>query len=361
MTKDDLISVLAAIGQLSNEGIMLFNIESSRLDYCNDSLANLFDISHYAFRTQPAFYVNHILPDDIDYLSNERDKLMREKKVEQVEFRVRRHDGSLMNITGSCYVLQNGEFIVGLFRDITGMREHENYIINYGAKKNTLLDMVTHNLTGPLTISQNMLESLETMVRKEDINDINVHIQLIKENTRHCIELVNEFLEEEHFVSEQIHPKKNRFDILGKINAILERFQKGYPDYDFLLLKNIETLYINNDDVKFLQVVNNLISNAIKWSPTQSVIEIRVVDASDHVLVSVRDHGIGIPDEMKRYIFQRNTPASRSGLRGEASLGMGLYIVRKLVSLMNGTISFESKENQGTTFTLRLPKDGNKS
>lgn len=360
MTKDTLISVVTAIGQLTNEGIMLFDVETSRLEYCNDSLAKLFDISHSTFRTQPAFFINHIVPDDIDYLGSEREKLLRERRVEEVEFRVRQHDGKLVNVTGSCYLLENGKYIIGLFRDITGMREHENYIINYGAKKNTLLDMVTHNLTGPLTISQKMLDSLETMVKKADVNELNVHIQLIKENTRHCIDVVNEFLEEEHMVSEQIHPKKNRFDVLGKIRAILERFRKGYPDYDFLLLKNIETLYINSDDVKFLQVMNNLISNAIKWSPTESVIEIRVADAPDHVMVSVRDHGVGIPDEMKRHIFQRSTPASRIGLRGEASLGMGLYIVSKLVSLMNGSISFESNEGHGTTFTLHLPKNGGK-
>lgn len=357
VTKDNVISVLAAIGELSNDGIMLFNTETSKIDYCNEPLTVLFDITHTTFHSEPAFFVNHILPDDIDYLRSERERLMRDLSVEDVEFSIRQHDGIRKTLSCNCYLLEDGKFIVGLFRDITEKREHENYIINYGAKKNTLLDMVTHNLSGPLAISQNMIESLERMIREADIGNISVHIQVIKENTRHCIELVNDFLEEEHLVSERIHAKKNRFDLVGKLNALLERFQKGYPDYDFLFLRNVEALYINNDDVKFFQVMNNLISNAVKWSPTGSVIEIRINDSGGDVFLSVRDHGIGIPDKLKGFLFQKNSLASRSGLRGEASVGMGLYIVKKLVRLMQGTISFESREGKGSTFTLKLPKN----
>lgn len=357
MTKSNLLSVLRAIGGLSTDGLLLFEVPRNTLEYVNDGLLRMFDISHESFRHQPAFFLNHIIPEDIEYLRTEYDILIYEQKKENIEFRIKSHDGNLKDISLNAYVLENGKYIVAILKDITEIRQHEDYIINYGAKKNTLLEMVTHNLSGPLTISKNMIESLENVVKGNNVDNIHAHIQLIKENTSHCIELVTDFIEEEHLVSETIYTKKNRFEIIAKLNTIIERYRKSYPDYRFEVKKDFDSIYINNDDVKFLQVVNNLISNALKWSPAGSVIEIILEDVNDTVCITVKDYGIGIPDELKQSLFQKHTPASRKGLRGEKSIGMGLYIVKKLARLMDGTIFFESKENVGSSFTLKLPKE----
>jgi two-component system sensor histidine kinase VicK len=356
VTKNNLLSVLKAIGGLSTDGILLFSLRRKALDFVNDGLLKIFDISHESFRHQPEFFINHIVPEDIEYLKGEYEKLLREKKAEEVEFLVKAHEGSIKNVSCSCYLLEDGKYIVGIFKDITNIREHENYIINYGAKKNALLEMVTHNLSGPLTLSRNMLESLEDTLKERGI-DINGHVQLIKENTTHCIDIVTDFLEEEHFVSEHIFVKKNRWDMLEKLNTIVERYRKSFPDLKFHITKNADTILISNDDVKFLQVANNLISNAVKWSPSGSVIEIIVDDTHDQVAVAVKDQGVGIPDNLKNKLFQKNTPAARPGLKGEKSIGMGLYIVKKLVALMDGSVSVESRENQGTTVTITLQKE----
>lgn len=355
VTKENLLSVLHAIGELSSQGIMVFNTTDDRLEYVNAALASMFDITHGTFYSQPAFFVNHIVDDDIEYLKGQRQKLMSEKRVEDVEFHVVQHDGSLKLISLSGYLLEDGQYVVGVFNDITHKREHENYIVNYGAKKDTLLEMVTHNLSAPLTLSKGMVDSLEQMVKEKHVDDINVQVQLIKENTRHCIEIVTDFLEEEHMVSEQVFTRKNRFDLVGKIGTVLERFRKAFPEFDFILLRNRETVYVNNDDVKFLQMINNLLSNAIKWSPVGSVVEIRVSRGENTASVVIRDHGIGIPEGMQPVLFEKYTPAARPGLRGEVSSGMGLYIVKKLAHLMGGSIRFQSRENEGTTFVFEVP------
>lgn len=355
VTKENLLSALQAIGEISTQGIMFLSTVDERLEYVNGALASMFDITHGTFYSQPAFFVNHILDDDIEYLKGQRKRLMSEKRVEDVEFHVIQHDGRLKLISASAYLLEGGQYVVGVFKDITHKREHENYIINYGAKKDTLLEMVTHNLSAPLTLSKNMVDSLERMVRDKRVDDINVQVQLIKENTRHCMEIVTDFLEEEHMVSEQVFTRKNRFDLVAKIGTVLERFRKAYPEFDFVFLRSRETLYISNDDVKFLQLINNLLSNAIKWSPVGSIVEVRVARNDGTASVIVRDHGVGIPEEMKPVIFEKYTPAARPGLRGEVSTGMGLYIVKKLAHLMGGKIRFESRENEGTTFLFEVP------
>jgi two-component system sensor histidine kinase VicK len=103
--------------------------------------------------------------------------------------------------------------------------------------------------------------------------------------------------------------------------------------------------------------VNNLISNAIKWSTTKSQIEIRVEEKSETFSLSVIDTGIGVPEHLQRFLFDKNSRASREGLRGEKSIGLGLYIVKKLVGLMDGQISYSSKEGKGSTFTIEFPKE----
>lgn len=344
-------------GSLSSDGLLLFNTRTRKIDYVNRSLVELFDISHDAFTHQAEFFMSHIVEEDMEYLRSQYNLLLSQDRVENVEFATKTHDGSLRNVVASCYLVGEKKYILGFFRDITVLREHENYIINYGAKKNTLLDMVTHNLSGPLAISQNLLESLQRVVKEDATSQTHAHIQLIKENTRHCIEIVNEFLEEEHFVSSNIFVKRNRFELLTKLNTILERFQKGYPDFRFKMTSSSQSLNVTLDDVKLLQVINNLMSNAVKWSSTNSLIELRVQEATDRFSISVLDEGVGVPEHLQRFLFDKNSRASREGLRGEKSIGMGLYIVKKLVSLMDGTISYESDEGKGSSFTVTFNKE----
>jgi two-component system sensor histidine kinase VicK len=81
------------------------------------------------------------------------------------------------------------------------------------------------------------------------------------------------------------------------------------------------------------------------------------VEESDFTFtLIVKDDGIGIPDHLQPLVFKKYTPAGRQGLQGEKSIGVGLSIVKNLVSLMKGSIRFESKENKGATFFVTLPK-----
>jgi two-component system, OmpR family, sensor histidine kinase VicK len=357
ITKQSLLTVVAALGNMSADGFFVYSKSEKKVEYANEAVLKLFDISHATFGSQPQFYLSHILPEEFEYLKNEFEKFLENNKIENLEFRARSHDGAIRNLTMNAYVLQGGDFIVGVIRDITQTREHENYIINYGAKKNTLLDIVTHNLSGPLLISKNIIESLDKLIDQNDIRKIHSHVQVIRENTSHCIEVINEFLEEEHLVSETIYTKANRFDVVDKLNSILERFRTGYKDHLFAFHVASPNGSISNDDVKFLQVMNNLVSNAVKWSPAGSTVQLRLEELEEEILITVKDSGVGIPKKIQPFVFQRSSIASRPGLKGEKSIGMGLYIAKKLVALMQGDLWFESEEGVGTSMFLKVPKD----
>ena len=354
INSENLLAIIGTIGKMSIDAFGIYNLTRKNIEYANHALFDLFGVSQMFDTTSLERFLSQVIPDDQEYVKAEAASLMTAGKIENVEFRAKAGE-AIHNVQASAYKL--GDFIIACIKDITHSREHENYIINYGAKKNTLLEMVTHNLSGPLLVSKNIIDSLDRVVGQKDIKTISDHVKMIRENTRHCIEIVNEFVEEEHLVSEHIFTKANRFDVIEKIDAVLERYAKGYKDFSFRLKKDSHHIFVSNDDVKFLQIINNLLSNAVKWSASGSTIEVRIEESETDVLVAVSDPGVGIPNEIRPYVFQRNSVASRPGLRGEKSIGMGLYIVKKLAALMQGEVWFDSKTDTGSTFFLRIPKE----
>lgn len=124
----------------------------------------------------------------------------------------------------------------------------------------------------------------------------------------------------------------------------------------FELTNSHPNIYAEVDSMKFIQVINNLISNAIKFTYDNGLIHIHVEDKSGSVLISVRDNGIGIPPKYQPVLFDKFTKARRPGIRGGESVGLGMSIIKTIVDLHNGNIWFESEENKGTTFFIEIPR-----
>jgi signal transduction histidine kinase len=118
-------------------------------------------------------------------------------------------------------------------------------------------------------------------------------------------------------------------------------------DSDFLILGNKTCLTH--------QIIGNLIDNAIKFSHENSKVTVRVYKSADQkATVEISDNGVGIPEHLKPYVFNNGNLVSRKGTKGEPSTGLGLLIVRDYVEMLGGKITFNSNENQGTTFTMRF-------
>ncbi|MBK7427455.1 MAG: ATP-binding protein [Saprospiraceae bacterium] len=100
---------------------------------------------------------------------------------------------------------------------------------------------------------------------------------------------------------------------------------------------------------------NNLIANAIKFSPENSEIQISLKKSGQTAICKIKDQGIGIPEEIKHQIFDLFTEAKRSGTSGEQSFGLGLAISKQIIESHQGKIWFESEEDEGTTFFIELP------
>ncbi|HYG19229.1 MAG TPA: PAS domain-containing sensor histidine kinase [Ohtaekwangia sp.] len=348
-------TVLKDIGKLSSDGILIYDLKSDAVAYCNKTLAVILGMSRKKILESSYDVLRSRLKDDDEFLQNTLGALKARCKITNVELRVKAKKEKYIAV--DAYWLKKAGVIVSLIKDVTNAKEHTNYLSEFGARKDTILDMVAHNLSGPLNMTTNLLNIVDQQTHGMHFKRIENHTRLIRENTQQCIEVINSFLREEHLASKDTFVETNRYDAIAKIRIIIEHFKEFTHDKALKLVSEANDLFVSGDDVKFFQIVHNLISNAVKFTPSKGTITVTVTERESAFSVSVNDTGIGIPEHLQPYIFKKSTPAARDGLRGEKSIGMGLYVVKKLVELMKGRLLFQSTENKGSTFTFELPKN----
>ncbi|HEX6192972.1 MAG TPA: HAMP domain-containing sensor histidine kinase [Chitinophagaceae bacterium] len=345
------------IGELSEDGFFLYDLNNGKFNYINKPFAEIFNSDQQLLLEQPRLVLPFIRSEDSFYLKHRYKDLIQDKTISNAEFRLHYSNGVVKHLACDAYLINDAKYIAGIVKDYTKNKEHEDYIVNYGAKKDTLLDMMTHNLSGPLNLSQNILRWMQQTYKDKMPGEIYSELHLIQSNIQECLDIINDFLREEHMESERIYVKKSRFDVLDRIMATLEKMVATNKNKKFRLLTDLQNLDINTDSVKFFQIIHNLVSNAIKFTPDGGEIDIIVKEMEKTFIISVRDNGIGIPKELQARLFDKRTPSGRDGLNKEASTGMGLHIVQMLVTLLEGRVWFESEDGKGSTFSIELPKE----
>lgn len=227
-------------------------------------------------------------------------------------------------------------------------------IKNSSREKDRILRTVAHDLRNPL----GGIASLTSIMVEETGYDTDLQYQLkiIKDTSSDTLELINEILEATNNTPTDL--KKQLVEVNSLLNNSIEllRFKASEKHQEIVLdaLDTVEQLYINREMI--WRVISNLISNAIKFSPVGETIHLKCVNETNHIQISVADHGIGIPDEMKDKVFNMFTDAKRAGTIGEKSFGLGLSICKQIIEKHHGKIWFESKSGKGTTFYIKLPK-----
>jgi len=221
-------------------------------------------------------------------------------------------------------------------------------------EKDRILRAVAHDLRNPL----GGIASL-TAVMVEDFGhdrELSDQLKLIKDTANDSLELINEILEATNSESTKMVRQWVEVNSLINNSVGLLRF-KAAEKHQQILIKGLgNDIELNINREKIWRVISNLISNAIKFSPVDSVIMVNATHRNTNVIISVKDHGIGIPENMKDKVFHMFTNAKRPGTIGEKSFGLGLSISKQIIEKHNGKIWFESEVNKGTTFYISLPK-----
>jgi signal transduction histidine kinase len=213
-----------------------------------------------------------------------------------------------------------------------------------------MMKMVAHDLRNPvgamMTVATMMLDN------KHGLGDDRTMLELIKTSGKNSLNLIDDLLQIHTRLEELKMEPVDMFTLLHYCVELLH-FKAEAKGQQILLTADHLTISINRE--KMWRVISNLIANAIKFSPSGAVVNVQMIGKEDSVLITIEDHGIGIPKEMHNKIFDMFTEAKRPGTAGEQPFGMGLAISKQIVEAHGGHIWFESKQNNGTFFYVELP------
>jgi signal transduction histidine kinase len=170
--------------------------------------------------------------------------------------------------------------------------------------------------------------------------------------------LVGDLEKLERYEAENASLSLSEFDVSDLIRHILHNFESEFRKKGVALSFEGEEEILRADRDKISQVVTNLVSNALKYTPEGGQVRVRVRAAEHSTELIVSDSGKGIPPEDLPYIFERFYRADRSRNRLTGGLGLGLTITKAIVEAHRGTVEVVSEVDRGTTFTVSLPKSG---
>jgi signal transduction histidine kinase len=220
--------------------------------------------------------------------------------------------------------------------------------------KTRFVSMASHEFRTPLTTMLTSLSLVNKYGEKNDKTSQAKHVGKIKSSIHNLTDILNDFLSVSKLEEGKIENLPQMLDIPSFISEIISEMEFLAVNNQIIQYKH-EGETIGNLDKKLLKnILFNLISNAIKFSPEGGIIDIKSCIEDSKFKISVQDHGIGISKEDQKHLFERF-------FRGHNAMhiqgtGLGLSIIAKYAELMNGTINFESQENIGTTFTTIIPQ-----
>lgn len=224
-------------------------------------------------------------------------------------------------------------------------RVNKNYI--------RIMRVMAHDLRNPLGgisgLAQVMLDEVE-------LNEDSRHmLELIETTSIHSLEMINELLKSD--LGDNGPMAKALVDINALLfeSAELLQFKAKEKQQVIVYQGAPQPVFITLNYEKMWRVFNNLIVNSLKFSYENDQIDINLIVKDDHVLVTVKDNGIGIPAENKKAVFEMFTSAKRVGTKGEQPFGLGLSISKNIVERHGGSIWFESANPKGTIFFVKLP------
>jgi len=211
---------------------------------------------------------------------------------------------------------------------------------------------VAHELRTPLATLRSHLEAMIDGVWEPD----NERLTSCHEELMRLTRMVGELEKLARYESENMNIHQTEFDLAECMRQIVQNFEGEYLAKGVAISYGSEHVDIVGDEDKLSQVIRNLLSNALKYTPQGGHVEVSIKTDRDRVMLRVKDNGIGISPEDLPNIFERFYRADKSRNRQTGGLGIGLAIVKAIVEAHKGTITANSSPHEGTEFTVYLPK-----
>jgi signal transduction histidine kinase len=275
-------------------------------------------------------------------------------RVGQVEARYVRKTGQPVWTLTRASIIRDDEgnptSVISQVEDIRQRKEMERM-------KDEFISVVSHELRTPLTAIRGSLGLIAGALSHELSAKIRPLVEIAHKNSERLIVLINDILDIDKIASGKMEFNVQRENLATLVeHAVLDNASYAERFGTAFRAKDIDPdLWVDVDQNRFAQVMANLMSNAAKFSPEGSAVEISAIRSGDHARVTVRDFGEGIPEEFRSRIFERFEQADSSAARSRGGTGLGLYISKQIMDRLNGEMGFETEDHVGTAFWIELP------
>ncbi len=288
-----------------------------------------------------------VLGDDVDGALDDEAPLY-------VEGDLRRHDGLTLSvgITYAPLLGRGGKLanVIANVRDITNFRRAQEM-------QSTFISTVSHELRTPITLIRGYAETLSREDAMWDRGIVQNGLAVIEDEANRLSNLVDNLLTASKIQAQrmlELNTAPVHLDHLAERSV--DRFRTQVSDHLIALDFPDGFPAVEADEARLRQVIDNLLSNALKYSPAQSTVEVGGHYSDDEVMLYVRDEGIGMTEAEQEHLFERFYRADSALSRKTEGTGLGLYLSRAIVEAHEGHIEVESAPGQGSTFYFKLPR-----
>lgn len=235
---------------------------------------------------------------------------------------------------------------VNVARDVTELHEIDRL-------KDEFISVASHEMRTPLTVIKGYIQMLTKRLENRETkgSELDMARQILNQTDR-LATLTNRLLDVSRVQFGRLTLESDRVDLTALVRDLVERMRVTM-EYHKISLKAEEPVFVEADAGRLEQVLTNLVNNAAKYSPDGAEIDVSLERKDGSALITVRDHGYGIPKERQGRIFQRFYRATTD--ERKSGLGLGLYVSKGIVEAHRGEIWFQSEDGKGSTFFVRLP------
>lgn len=314
-----------------------------RVNLINEPAAKLLNVSRETVLNQP---IIELLGLEEEYtfedLLEQRESIILDYSTKKEPYILRANLSVIQKETG----FVNG--LITVLHDITEQAKLEE-------ERREFVANVSHELRTPLTTMRSYLEALADGAWKDE-EIAPSFLNVTQNETERMIRLVNDLLQLSKMDSKDYQLSKGWVNFNKFYNHIIDRLEMTKND-DITFIRDIpqENYYVDIDEDKITQVLYNIISNSLKYSPEGGTITFRVGTVDNFIVVSISDQGVGIPKNVIDKIFDRFYRVDKARSRNLGGTGLGLAIAKEMVVAHGGRIWAESVEGEGTTVFFTLP------
>lgn len=235
--------------------------------------------------------------------------------------------------------------MIGVVYDITVRKQLEKH-------KDDFISLASHELKTPVTAIRTYSELLELRLEEKQWSEEISLVHKFNAQVERLVKLIQDMLDVSTISEGRLKLKPEIFNLNDMVTEQLPMLE-SIALHHTIQWRPSAVSSVHADKERIIQVVSNYVSNAAKYSPHGTLIEIRTEDKGDHALLSVKDRGIGIPEDAHPFVFDRYYRADKTG--SYKGFGLGLFICAEIIRGHGGTIGLSSQPGEGSTFYFTLP------